>query len=131
MWTAPTRTTCSDYEITFTVGKKQLGPIIDRTISKHGFTVAAEVLDKVKATGYKYSTKCAMTISVADMTVPPQKQVLLKETEERTLAIEEQYKMGFMTDEERYKAVVAEWEKTTDDVSNACRKTWTASTPSS
>ena len=111
-----------DYEITFTVGKKQLGPIIDRTISKHGFTVAAEVLDKVKATGYKYSTKCAMTISVADMTVPPQKQVLLKETEERTLAIEEQYKMGFMTDEERYKAVVAEWEKTTDDVSNALQE---------
>ena len=108
-----------DYEVTFVVGKKQLGPIIDRTIQKHGFTVAAEVLDKVKATGYKYSTKCAMTISVADMTVPPQKQQLLKETEERTLAIEEQYKMGFMTDEERYKAVVAEWEKTTDDVSNA------------
>ena len=108
-----------DYEVTFTVGKKQLGPIIDRTIQKHGFTVAAEVLDKVKATGYKYSTKCAMTISVADMTVPPQKQQLLKETEERTLAIEEQYKLGFMTNEERYKAVVAEWEKTTDDVSNA------------
>ena len=108
-----------DYEVTFVVGKKQLGPIIDRTIQKHGFTVAAEVLDKVKATGYKYSTRCAMTISVADMTVPPQKQQLLKETEERTLAIEEQYKMGFMTDEERYKAVVAEWEKTTDDVSNA------------
>ena len=108
-----------DYEITFVVGKKQLGPIIDRTINKHGFTVAAEVLDKVKATGYKYSTKCAMTISVADMTVPPVKQKLLQETEERTLAIEEQYKMGFMTDEERYKAVVAEWEKTTEDVSNA------------
>ena len=76
-----------DYEVTFTVGKKQLGPIIDRTIQKHGFTVAAEVLDKVKATGYKYSTKCAMTISVADMTVPPQKKQLLAETEERTLAI--------------------------------------------
>ena len=111
-----------DYEVTFTVGKKQLGPIIDRTIQKHGFTVAAEVLDKVKATGYKYSTKCAMTISVADMTVPPQKKQLLAETEERTLAIEEQYKMGFMTNEERYKAVVAEWEKTTDDVSNALQE---------
>ncbi len=108
-----------EYEVSFIVGKKQLGPIIDRTINKHGFTVAAEVLDKVKATGYKYSTRCAMTISVADMTVPPIKQQLLKETEERTLAIEEQYKMGFMTDEERYKAVVAEWEKTTEDVSNA------------
>ncbi len=111
-----------DYEVTFTVGKKQLGPIIDRTIQKHGFTVAAEVLDKVKATGYKYSTKCAMTISVADMTVPPQKKQLLAETEERTLAIEEQYKMGFMTNEERYKAVVAEWEKTTEDVSNALQE---------
>ena len=108
-----------DYEIGFVVGKKQLGPIIDKTIRKHGFTVAAEVLDAVKATGYKYSTRCAMTISVADMTVPPIKQQLLAETEERTLAIEEQYKMGFMTDEERYKAVVAEWEKTTEDVSNA------------
>ena len=108
-----------EYEVSFIVGKKQLGPIIDRTINKHGFTVAAEVLDKVKATGYKYSTRCAMTISVADMTVPPIKQQLLKETEERTLAIEDQYKMGFMTDEERYRAVVAEWEKTTEDVSNA------------
>jgi DNA-directed RNA polymerase subunit beta' len=108
-----------DYEITYTCGKKQLGPIIERTIEKHGFTVAAEVLDKIKATGYRYSTRCALTISVADMTVPPIKKKLLGETEQRVVDIEDQYKMGFMTNDERYRAVVKEWEKTTDDVSNA------------
>ncbi|MEA4814870.1 MAG: DNA-directed RNA polymerase subunit beta', partial [Oscillospiraceae bacterium] len=108
-----------DYEITYTCGKKQLGPIIERTIEKHGFTVAAEVLDKIKSIGYKYSTKCALTISVADMTVPAVKKRLLNETEQRVVDIEDHYKMGFMTNDERYRAVVKEWEKTTDDVSNA------------
>lgn len=60
-----------DYEVTFTCGKKQLGQIVDRTINKHGFTVAAEVLDAIKATGYKHSTLAAITVSIADMTVPP------------------------------------------------------------
>ncbi len=111
-----------DYEVTFQCGKKELGKIVDRTINKHGFTIAAEVLDAIKATGYKYSTQAAITVSIADMTVPPKKYELVAETEQRVLAIESQYKMGFMTDQERYKQVVAEWEKTTNEVSDALQK---------
>ncbi len=108
-----------DYEINFTCGKEQLGDIVDRTIRRHNFTVAAEVLDSIKATGYKYSTKGAITISIADMSVPAKKYELIKETEQRVLEIEDEYKMGFMTNDERYKAVVQEWEKTTNDVTKA------------
>ena len=95
-----------DYEITFTCGKKQLGQIVDRTINKHGFTVAAEVLDAIKATGYKYSTRAAITVSIADMTIPPKKYEMVAASEQAVLDIENQYKMGFMTDHERYKQVV-------------------------
>ncbi|MDE7245236.1 MAG: DNA-directed RNA polymerase subunit beta', partial [Oscillospiraceae bacterium] len=108
-----------DYEINMTCGKKELGKIVDRTIREHGFTIAAEVLDNIKSTGYKYSTRGAITISIYDMTVPARKYELVRETEQRIVNIEEEYKMGFMTNEERYRAVVAEWETTTDDVSEA------------
>jgi len=108
-----------DYEITETCGKKLLGKIVDRTIKQYGFTIAAEVLDNIKATGYKYSTRGSITISIADMTVPDDKYRLINETEERVVDIEEQYNMGFITNEERYKMVVAEWEKTTNDVTDA------------
>ena len=108
-----------DYEIAETCGKKQLGRIVDRTIKQYGFTIAAEVLDNIKATGYKYSTRGSITISIADMTVPAKKYELIAETEERVVEIEEQYNMGFITDEERYKLVVREWEKTTADVTDA------------
>ena len=111
--------TVCDYEINFTCGKKQLGQIVDRTIRKHGFTIASEVLDNIKSTGYKYSTRGAITISIADMTVPKKKYELIDETEQRVVDIEDQYKMGFITDDERYRAVVKEWEKTTDDVTRA------------
>ncbi|WP_295753694.1 DNA-directed RNA polymerase subunit beta' [uncultured Oscillibacter sp.] len=111
-----------DYEITETCGKKQLGRIVDRTINKHGFTAAAEVLDAIKATGYKYSTQAAITVSIADMTIPPKKYEMVRDTEQKVLDIETQYKMGFMTDQERYRNVVQEWEKTTDDVSDALQK---------
>lgn len=111
-----------DYEIMFQCGKKELGKIVDRTINKHGFTIAAEVLDAIKATGYKYSTQAAITVSIADMTVPPIKYELVDQTEKRVLDIESQYKMGFMTNQERYKQVVAEWEKTTNEVSDALQK---------
>ena len=110
-----------DYEIAETCGKKQLGKIVDRTIKQYGFTIAAEVLDNIKATGYKYSTRGSITISIADMTVPAKKYELIEETEERVVEIEEQYNMGFITDEERYKLVVREWEKTTDEVTAALR----------
>ena len=108
-----------DHEIGFQVGKKQLGDIIDRCIKKHGFTVSAEVLDSIKAMGYKYSTKAAITISVADMTVPSAKDELIHATEQETVRIERQYKRGFITDDERYRLVVSEWEKTTKEVTDA------------
>jgi len=111
-----------DYEITETCGKKQLGKIVDKAINKHGFTVAAEVLDAIKATGYKYSTRAAITVSIADMTIPPKKYEMVAASEQAVLDIENQYKMGFMTDHERYKQVVQVWEKTTEDVSTALQQ---------
>ena len=108
-----------DHEISFQVGKKQLGDIIDRCIKKYGFTISAEVLDSIKTMGYKYSTKGAITISVADMTVPSAKHELIAATEQEVVNIERQYKRGFITDDERYRLVVSEWEKTTKDVTDA------------
>ena len=108
-----------DQEISFQVGKKQLGDIIDRCIQAHGFTISAEVLDSIKALGYKYSTKGAITISVADMTVPSAKKELISATEQEVVNIERQYKRGFITEDERYRLVVSEWEKTTKNVTDA------------
>jgi len=108
-----------DYEVSFRVGKKQLGSIINKCISKHGFTISAEVLDNIKSLGYKYSTLGALTISIADMTVPSEKKMLIKATEQKVVSIEKQYKRGLITDDERYRLVVAEWEQTTKDVTKA------------
>ena len=108
-----------DHEISFQVGKKQLGNIIDRCIQKYGFTISAEVLDSIKALGYKYSTKAAITISVADMTVPSAKNEMIQETEQEVVNIERQYRRGFITDDERYRLVVSEWEQTTKKVTDA------------
>ena len=108
-----------DHEISFQVGKKQLGNIIDRCIQKYGFTISAEVLDSIKALGYRYSTKAAITISVADMTVPNTKDAMIQATEQEVVNIERQYKRGFITDDERYRLVVSEWEKTTKKVTDA------------
>ena len=108
-----------DYEITQTCGKKELGKIVDRTINTHGFTMAAEVLDSMKATGYRYSTKAAITVSIWDMSIPESKYKMVQDTEQQVVNIENQYRMGFMTDHERYKQVVDVWEKTTDQVSTA------------
>ena len=108
-----------DYEIDFRVDKKKLGDIISRCIQKHGFTISAEVLDNIKAQGYKYSTKSGMTISIADMVVPETKKQKIADTEKKILDIEKQYRRGFITNDERYRLVVSEWEKTTDDVSKA------------
>ncbi len=111
-----------DKEIDFQVGKKQLGDIIDRCIKKHGFTVSAEMLDAVKALGYKYSTLSGMTISIFDMAVPPEKQTLIKDAEDQVLKIEKQYMRGFITNDERYRLVVQQWEQTTKDVTDALQK---------
>jgi DNA-directed RNA polymerase subunit beta' len=108
-----------DYEISFQTGKKQLEKIIKMTIAKHGFTLSAELLDNIKSLGFKYSTRGAITISISDMTVPEAKRTLIKETEKKFVAIEQQFKRGFITDDERYRLVVKEWERTTKDVTNA------------
>ena len=111
-----------DYEITEICGKKELGKIVDRVINKHGFTMAAEVLDAVKSTGYHYSTKAAITVSIWDMSIPQSKYSMVSETEQRVVEIENQYRMGFMTDHERYKQVVDVWEDTTEKVSAALQE---------
>ena len=111
-----------DHEISFQVGKKQLGNIIDRCIKKHGFTISAEVLDNVKAMGYKYSTKAAITISIFDMTVPEAKRNLITDAEKQVIQIEKQFKRGFITDDERYRLVVSQWEQTTKDVTAALQE---------
>ena len=85
--------------------------------------MASEVLDAIKATGYHNSTIAAITVSIADMTIPPKKYELVHQSEQMVVDIENQYKMGFMTDHERYKQVVQVWEKTTDEVSTALHMT--------
>ena len=106
-------------EINFMCGKKQLGKIVDYCIAKHGFTRSAEVLDTIKARGYKFSTRGALTVAIADMTVPDEKRELIANTEKEVVKIENQYKRGFLTNDERYRLVVSAWEKTTADVSDA------------
>ena len=108
-----------EYEIGFRVSKKELQQIVEKCIAKHGFTVSTEVLDNIKALGFKYSTQGAITISISDMTVPDAKKRLINETEQKVVAIERQYKRGFITNDERYRLVVQEWEKTTKDVTDA------------
>ena len=105
-----------DLEIMFTCGKKELGKIIDRCIRVHDFNKTAEVLDSIKAMGYKYSTKGALTVAVADMLVPDEKQTLVQESEKKVAQIDRKYKRGFITDDERYRLVVHEWEETTKKV---------------
>jgi DNA-directed RNA polymerase subunit beta' len=112
-----------DYEISFRTGKKELDSIIEHCISKHGFTMSAEVLDNIKSLGFKFSTQGAITISISDMTVPDAKWTLIRQTEQKVVAIEKQYRRGFITDEERYRLVVREWEKTTKDVTDALTDT--------
>ena len=97
------------YEIDFHVGKKQLKQILDKCINIHGATKTAEVLDDIKAIGYKFSTRGALTVSISDMTVPPEKPQILGDAQKQVEFITEQYKRGLMTEEERYKAVVKTW----------------------
>ncbi len=108
-----------DLEVDFLVGKKQLGKIIDKCIRKHGFTVATEMLDRIKSLGYKFSTKGAISVSIADMVVPEIKYQLVKEAEQKVVEIEQFYRMGMITNDERYRLVVQQWEKTTADVTGA------------
>ena len=102
-------------EVDFHVGKKQLKQILEKVINTHGATKTAEVLDDIKATGYKFSTRAAMTVSISDMTVQPEKPELIKQAQETVDHITKNYKRGLITEEERYKEVVETW-KETDDI---------------
>ena len=108
-----------DLEVDFLVDKKQLGKIIDKCIRRHGFTIATEMLDRIKALGYKFSTKGAISVSIADMVVPEIKYQLVKDAEQKVVEIEQFYRKGMITNEERYRLVVQQWEKTTADVTGA------------
>ena len=109
-------------EINFVVGKKQLGKIIDRCISKHGFTVSAGMLDAIKDLGYHYSTIGSLTVAIADMTVPHKKYELIGETEKEIVKIDRQYRRGLITNDERYRLSVEAWDDTTKKVTNALQE---------
>lgn len=106
-------------EVDFLVGKKQLKQILEKVINTHGATRTAEVLDKIKATGYKYSTRAAMTVSISDMTVPPQKPEMIQKAQDTVDLITKNFKRGLITEEERYKEVVETWKKTDDELTKA------------
>ncbi len=108
-----------DLEIAFMVRSRELSKIIERCIAKHGFADSAVLLDNIKALGYKYSTKAAITISINDMVVPEEKWQIIGETEKRVGDIEDEYETGLITNEERRRLVISEWERTTDDVTKA------------
>ena len=114
--------TICDLEINFVVGKKQLGKIIDRCIRVHGTTKTAEVLDLIKATGYKYSTKGAITVAVSDIDVPAEKANILADAEKRVDDITKKFRRGLLTSEERYNEVIKVWNETTGFVTDAMMK---------
>ena len=107
------------YEIDFPVMKKSMGTIIEKVIRTHGLTESAEVIDYIKALGFKYSTLAGITFSMDDVQVPEAKKQLLAEADSKVENIRRQYARGLITDSERYNAVIDVWEKTTKDVSNA------------
>ncbi|MCI8988909.1 MAG: DNA-directed RNA polymerase subunit beta' [Clostridia bacterium] len=105
------------------VGKKQLGRIVERCFKTGGAPRAAEVLDKIKALGYKYSTIGAVTTSVFDMHIPDAKKAIVEETEDKVIKIEKKYQRGLLREEERYNAVIEAWDSATDQVTEALKKT--------
>ena len=110
------------FEISFLVGKKQLGQIIEKCIKVHGTAKTSEVLDEIKAQGYKYSALSGITVAVCDATIPPQKKEILEKANQRIDLISDQYKNGFLSDAERHAAVIDTWNKATDEVSDALQK---------
>ena len=106
-------------EVDFHVGKKQLKKILEKVINTHGASKTAEVLDSVKAIGYKFSTRAAMTVSISDMTVPPQKPELIQRAQDTVDKITKNFKRGLITEEERYKEVVETWKATDDELTEA------------
>jgi DNA-directed RNA polymerase subunit beta' len=107
------------YEIDFKVGKKQLSKIIEKCIKVHGAARTSEVLDAVKAQGYKYSTRGALTVAVCDAAIPPEKPALIAEAEKKVDQITELYNEGLMSNDDRYRDVIQTWNDTTDKVTKA------------
>ena len=118
-----------DPEIKFVVTKKTLGKIIDRSIRVHGITRTSEVLDAIKAQGYKYSTQAAITISVSDMIVPPEKQSIISESEQKVAKVEKLYKRGMISDEEKYSQIVSIWDSTTSAVTKKLQENLSEKNP--
>ncbi len=110
-----------DLEVSFLVGKKQLGQIIDRCIKQHGTAVTAEVLDRIKAQGFKYSTKGAITVAVCDAVIPPQKKQMLEEADAQVDKITRQFRRGLISNEERSGLILDVWSKTTESVADALK----------
>ena len=110
---------CLDFEISMVVGKSQLSKLIAKCIKVHGLAVSAEVLDAIKQMGYHYSTLGAITISVADMVIPPMKKEMIENTEKKIIRIEQQYRRGYISADERTRLTLAEWEQTTEEISDA------------
>ncbi|MFI3227971.1 MAG: DNA-directed RNA polymerase subunit beta' [Clostridia bacterium] len=108
-----------DLEVMFTCGKKELGTIIEKCINVHGFGITAGVLDEIKKLGFKYSTQGALTVSVSDMKIPASKYTLVAAAEEKVAKIDRMFKRGMITDDERYRLVVEEWDKTIKEVTEA------------
>ena len=110
-----------DLEIDFPVMKKNLGTIIAKCIDKHGLNRSAELLDYIKALGYKYATKGAFTVSVHDVAVPEAKKKILSDSEKQVEEVWKQYKRGLITEDERYSSIIKIWEKATNDVTEAMK----------
>ena len=110
-----------DLEIDFAVMKKNLGTIIAKCIDKHGLNRSAELLDYIKALGYKYATKGAFTVSVQDVAVPEAKKKILSDSEKQVEEVWKQYKRGLITEDERYSSIIKIWEKATNDVTEAMK----------
>ena len=108
-----------DYEVMFPVDKKMLGKIIDATIKIHGITDTATLLDNVKAMGFKYSTRGAITVSVSDMEIPGSKQEYLDEAEKEIEGVVKKFNHGLLSDEERYKRVINIWTETSNKITQA------------
>ena len=111
-----------DFEVSFLAGKKQLGKIIEKCIRVHGVARTAEVLDEIKAQGYKYSTRSAITVAVCDASIPPQKKQIIANAEKEIDTITTEFEEGLLSDNERYNAVLKTWEKATNDVTDALQK---------
>ena len=111
-----------DLEVAFLVGKKQLSDIIERCIKIHGTTTTSEVLDRIKALGYKYSTRAALTVAVCDASIPPQKKDILAKADEEVARITEDYEYGYISAEEKSKQVIELWTNTNDEVTAALKE---------